>query len=379
MPRILFGFALVASLACACGTGKITGTTDGFVDNADGVPTFLEFEAATYQEPMVGGVYIVNGDTPIPNAKRLREYYDSLYSTALIVDQRGNTDNTWDFATRQNLSYCVSNTFGSHKTDVVTALANAARGWEQAADVRFVYDASQDSNCTAANGNVLFDVQPTSGAPYLARAFFPGQSRQTRNVIVDATAFQSYWSLTSILAHELGHVLAFRHEHTRPESGTCFEDNDWRPLTPYDAASIMHYPQCNGASNSLTFSQTDYDGASGLYGAPDADPQSVPDGGSAQQRATSGSLEAGQVSQLQPLEVMPGTPMSVRMSGSGDADLYVRFDGQPSTSQFDCRPYLNGSSETCAMDVPLGASQAFVMVHGYAAADYGIDMEWIAP
>ena len=68
------------------------------------------------------------------------------------------------------------------------------------------------------------------------------------------------------MAHELGHVLGLRHEHTRPEAGTCFEDNNWRPLTPYDSASIMHYPQCNGTSGNLSMTSQDRAGIRALYG-----------------------------------------------------------------------------------------------------------------
>jgi hypothetical protein len=74
-------------------------------------------------------------------------------------------------------------------------------------------------------------------------------------------------TLTGILRHELGHTIGLRHEHTRPESGTCFEDNDWRGVTDYDAFSVMHYPQCNGQGDwSLTLTAFDQNGIACLYG-----------------------------------------------------------------------------------------------------------------
>lgn len=43
----------------------------------------------------------------------------------------------------------------------------------------------------------------------------------------------------------------------------------------------------------------------------------------------------------------------VAMSGgSGDADLYVRAGAQPTTSSYDCRPYVGGNTETCSFASP---------------------------
>ncbi len=53
------------------------------------------------------------------------------------------------------------------------------------------------------------------------------------------------------------------------------------------------------------------------------------------------------------------------MSGSGDADLYVRIGEAPTETVYDCRPYRSGSQETCAVDLPSEA-QLHVMVRGYA-------------
>lgn len=52
--------------------------------------------------------------------------------------------------------------------------------------------------------------------------------------------------------------------------------------------------------------------------------------------------------------------------GSGDADLFVKAGSLPSNSNFDCRPYLAGSSESCSL--PAGTQgKVYVMVQGYSA------------
>jgi vibriolysin len=38
--------------------------------------------------------------------------------------------------------------------------------------------------------------------------------------------------------------------------------------------------------------------------------------------------------------------------GTGDADMYVRFGSKPTTSSYNCRPYLNGNNETCTFSPP---------------------------
>lgn len=55
------------------------------------------------------------------------------------------------------------------------------------------------------------------------------------------------------------------------------------------------------------------------------------------------------------------------MTGSGDADLYVKVGREPTMTSYDCRPYKTGSNETCtvtlAQPAPIG-----VMINGYAAS-----------
>ncbi len=52
--------------------------------------------------------------------------------------------------------------------------------------------------------------------------------------------------------------------------------------------------------------------------------------------------------------------------GTGDADLYVRKGSKPTTATYDCRPYVNGNTETCTFSNP-AATDYYVMLRGYAA------------
>jgi serine protease len=52
--------------------------------------------------------------------------------------------------------------------------------------------------------------------------------------------------------------------------------------------------------------------------------------------------------------------------GTGDADLYVRFGSAPTTTTYNCRPYLSGNAETCTFAAPQTGTY-HVMVRGYSA------------
>jgi hypothetical protein len=237
------------------------------------IPTFQQFHASTFKD--ADNQYVVNGDEPIASTGELKAYYDRMVGgsekameNGLVVNTVGGVDDKWSTSQVGNLTYCVSNKFGTRKADIVNAMAGGAGLWEAASSkINFVYVPAQDANCTTRNNSVLFSVEPVQTTQYIARAFFPSTPKRSRNVLVDDSIWTSgSWTPANILGHELGHTLGFRHEHTRPEAGTCFEDNNWYALTPYDSVSIMHYPQCNGGSSDLRFSGYDAQGAAYLYG-----------------------------------------------------------------------------------------------------------------
>ncbi|NVK86660.1 MAG: S8 family serine peptidase [Gammaproteobacteria bacterium] len=68
------------------------------------------------------------------------------------------------------------------------------------------------------------------------------------------------------------------------------------------------------------------------------------------------------------LDVPAGaSDLTFQMSGgSGDADMYVRFGSKPTTSTYECRPYLNGNNETCTIS-NVQAGTYYVMLRGYSA------------
>jgi hypothetical protein len=64
---------------------------------------------------------------------------------------------------------------------------------------------------------------------------------------------------------------------------------------------------------------------------------------------------------------LPAGRYTFSIQGTGDADLYVKKGSAPSTTAYDCRPYIGGSAETCTIELTT-ASAIHVMVRGYAAS-----------
>ncbi len=377
--------AVLAVLAAGCGVGQGTVTDHG--DDTTVTGSGLTWEAflstKVFVEPETG-VFIADGDTVFTSEKQLREFYElNVREGQLIVNRIGTADDKWSDTQKLNLTYCVSSTFGANKAAAVQSMADATAAWAATANVKFLYLPAQDASCTASNANVLFNVSPVNvNGQYLARAFFPAESRANRNVLIDNSAFgDPTVSLTGVLRHELGHTLGFRHEHTRPEAGTCFEDNNWRALTTYDSASVMHYPQCNGTGSftSLVITALDTQGAQALYGAPGSTPTPTPTPTpttAPNVETFSGTVAAAASKAYGPFAVKPGTTFRAVLSGTGDADLYVRFGAAPTASSYTCRPYLGTTAEECNLTVPTTTTSAYITVTGYAAATFSLRVEY---
>jgi hypothetical protein len=59
----------------------------------------------------------------------------------------------------------------------------------------------------------------------------------------------------------------------------------------------------------------------------------------------------------------------VTMTGTGDADLYTKLGSAPTLSKYTCRPYKNGSNETCKHSKAT-AGTLQILVNGYSAKSH---------
>jgi uncharacterized protein (TIGR03382 family) len=268
MNKLLLASTLSASLLGCAAEEPTYGTNQG--------DSFEVWKSKLGREPGTGK-YILDWDIVIGDEDRLYEHWQAYQQGALSIYRLNGTDIKWSDTQKINLTYCIGATFGANKQLVINAMeAATTNGWEKFANINFVHLAAQDANCTAANTNVVFDVnQVNSGGQYLARAFFPNDARADRNVLIDPASFnlQSTGNipLANIVIHELGHTLGFRHEHIRSDQGRtvqCPEDANYRGVTDYDVVSTMHYPQCGSPNNTLALSAKDQTGVASVYGPP---------------------------------------------------------------------------------------------------------------
>jgi hypothetical protein len=86
----------------------------------------------------------------------------------------------------------------------------------------------------------------------------------------------------------------------------------------------------------------------------------------------SGTLAKNAVQKFSTPTLDAGT-YSFEMTGTSDADLYVRVGSEPTTATYDCRPYKSGSNETCEVRLPSPA-KIFVNVRGYATTSSTFDL-----
>ncbi|MGE0547953.1 MAG: PPC domain-containing protein [Kofleriaceae bacterium] len=93
------------------------------------------------------------------------------------------------------------------------------------------------------------------------------------------------------------------------------------------------------------------------------------------------SVGQGDFKVLGPFDVAGGSFFEAFMTGTGDADLYVKRGQEASENVYDCRPYGTDSNETCDRDQynAAGPAKFWVGVQGYGAASVKVRVSYKAP
>ena len=77
-----------------------------------------------------------------------------------------------------------------------------------------------------------------------------------------------------------------------------------------------------------------------------------------------------------PFVAEPDELFTAVMSGTGDADLYVRIGAPPTTSSWDCRPFTNNSNEQCSLEIDSSGVEIYVGVRGFQNSDFSLELGW---
>lgn len=277
-------------LTQGCGDAPLPALVDG--PSAAAVSAWRDSQlAAGHLVPLKGGGFMLEGDIFLADRSQLREYYRRYVSGVasaglgaglLIKKKSAESNNLWHPLVKRNLTYCVSNTFGSRKAEVVNGMWQAGRAWESRIDVRFIYKPEHDAACKGSD-KVVFRVEPGSKHPagdaarakgeevpgFGMHAFFPWSPHKQRVLMINSYRDNhAYKTLVQNLVHELGHILGFIHEFVVCKAPHAKLDQ----LTTYDPLSVMHYrasgDPCGTSPDKYDYFITPRDtaGARGVYG-----------------------------------------------------------------------------------------------------------------
>jgi hypothetical protein len=249
-------------------------------DEAFGHP-FDEAKLKAYFDllPKDGARYIVEGDLLLTE-QDLRVYVERKAEErkeqegkpkiipgpelVININQLDGKDDYYADPAKRTLTFAVDrNSFPAGRVawyqTVVRNVRAAAQEWQGVCPncrIRFVYMKEYDGAPTHDKVNFIVRYHDVKGE-YIAASFFPHDGPLERYLNVDPSYFTTEYDQVGVMRHELGHVLGYRHEHTRGVAGCYYEDDQWRPLTGYDARSVMHYFCGGGGGLGLKISPTD--------------------------------------------------------------------------------------------------------------------------
>jgi hypothetical protein len=253
--------------------GEVEALYNAAVERPGDEEAFRQYVAAL---PRYGHRFVVEGDV-LRTEQQIRNDLAARATPApatpggeLIVNKENGVETYWKDRSSRTLAYAVERSSfpdAARYARVVANMERATSDWEAACascGIDFVHRRQHDA--APSHEDLTFIVRHVdAGGAFIAAAFFPNDAPADRFLEIDPSYYTSSFHAVGVLRHELGHVLGYRHEHTRGVPGCFFEDSSWTVLTAYDRVSVMHYP-CGGAGDRrLRISELDKRGHTTLY------------------------------------------------------------------------------------------------------------------
>jgi hypothetical protein len=283
LPAV-FCVAALAGLADAGAQSKHDEAANALRDatatpaNADALARYI----ATL--PRDGDLYIVEGDLLMTEAElvaSLKERHTAPLANAvlstleakkaqrpeLLVDEVAGHPNFLKTPSERALTYAVDPT-GFSSLELAAVAANVRQAADEWQDLCPECGVTVTTHPMSDASTVSFVVRRRNvSGGYIAASFYPNDPPAEHFLNVDPTYFVTTYDKVGVFRHELGHILGYRHEQNRPDSG-CYlnEGNDWKDLTPYDRYSVMHYFCPHGGTYDLEFTTSDRTAHRSLYG-----------------------------------------------------------------------------------------------------------------
>ncbi|MBE0456349.1 MAG: M12 family metallo-peptidase [Pseudoalteromonas prydzensis] len=228
--------------------------------------------------------------------------------------------------------------------------------------------------------DVVILVNDVNG--YCGQANAIGANASTAFAMVDYDCATGYYSF----GHEIGHLQGARHNPENDPStspyafghGYQHPQSQWRSVMAYNCNSsctrINYWSNPNKSYNGAVMgTATQHDNARVLN-------LTNPTIANFRSGTTTPPPSGNELQNNQPITVngaknseqlftftAPSGIQQVTITtsgGTGDLDLYVKYNGAASSNNYDCRPYKNGNNESCSDNRSGGYS---IMVKGYTA------------
>ncbi|MBN8466961.1 M4 family metallopeptidase [Corallococcus exiguus] len=256
------------------------------------------------------------------------------------------------------LNEAMSDTFGAVCESRVNGWSTAAAIWMVGEDVwtpgtandalRYMDDPAKDgaSKDWAANVTSSTDVHYSSGVPNLAFALLSKGGAHPRRT--------GGPTVTGIGVEKAARIWYYANTNLFTAGTTFAQAKTWT----VQAAAALGYTAAEQASVTAAWEAV---GVGGTVTPPTC--TALTNG-----VAKTGLSGASGSETLYCLDLPASKSSTYVMSGgTGDADMYIKFGSAPTTTSYDCRPYLSGNAESCSAAAKTAAGKMYIMIRGYSS------------